>query len=347
VRADLHVTVAVVGPWRSAWRRLKRDRWSLAALVLLCLIVVVSAAGGPVVSKLVGHNGDDIFPYATGVNFKPVGPWTRVPALHAARVDIYGGTLPPPKHAKKTLLVFGGDGELGRDEFIRVLDGGRASLEIGVLAVLVALLIAIPIGAVAGYYGGWADSMISRATETAMAFPLLLFLVFASVHLGAQLRGLGVGNAVPRGVVGEAVLIGVFTAFYPLRLVRAQLLTLRKAEFVEATEMVGASDFRILRRHLVPHLVPTMLVWGAVAVSTNILLEVSLSFIGVGVQPQTPTWGSLLSAAWGTIYGTGTAGNSVTWWLTIFPTIAIVLTVVALNQLSEGIRRATDPRAVT
>ena len=187
-------------PWRTAWRRLKRDRWSLAALVVLCAVVLVSAAGGPVASKLVGHSGEDLFPYATGVNFKPVGPWTRVPAVHAARTDIYGGTLPPPKHVKKTLLVFGGDGVLGRDEFIRVLDGGRASLEIGLLAVLVSLVLAVPIGAVAGYFGGWVDAVVSRVTETAMAFPLLLFLVFASVHLGSLVRDIGVGSVAAAGV---------------------------------------------------------------------------------------------------------------------------------------------------
>ena len=334
-----------MGPWRSAWRRLKRDRWSLAALIVLCAVVLISAVGGPIASSFLGHNGDDLFPYATGLNFKPVGPWAHVPAVHRARVDIYGGTLPPPRHAKQTLLIFGADGQLGRDEFLRVLDGGKASLEIGLIAALVSLVLAVPIGAVAGYFGGWVDAVVSRVTETAMAFPLLLFLVFASVHLGSLVRDIGYGNVMPRGVIGEAILIGLFTAFYPLRLVRAQLLTLKKAEFVEATEMTGASDFRILRRHLIPHLVPTMLVWAAVAVGTNILLEVSLSFIGLGVQPQTPTWGSLLSTAWGTIYGTGTYGNSVTWWLTIFPTIAIVITVVALNQVSDGIRRATDPRA--
>jgi ABC-type dipeptide/oligopeptide/nickel transport system permease subunit len=240
--------------------------------------------------------------------------------------------------------VLGADGALGRDELIRLLDGGRASLEIGLLGVLAALIIALPIGAAAGFFGGWVDGAVSRATETVMAFPLLLFVVFASVHLGSLIRGLGVGDVIPRGVIGESVLLGVFTAFYPLRLVRAQMVTLKKAEFVDSTRMVGATELRILRKHLVPYVVPTVLVWGAVAVGTNILLEVSLSFVGVGVQPDTPTWGSMLSNAWGTIYGTGTAGQP-TWWLTIFPTAAIVLTVVSLNQLSEGIRRAVDPWA--
>jgi peptide/nickel transport system permease protein len=105
--------------------------------------------------------------------------------------------------------------------------------------------------------------------------------------------------------------------------------------------MIGASDARILRRHLFPHLVPTLLVWGAIAVATNILLEVSLSFIGIGVPASVPTWGSLLSNAWGTIY-THSPGNP-TVWQTLFPTLAILVTVVALNQISEGVRRALDP----
>ena len=135
---------------------------------------------------------------------------------------------------------------------------------------------------------------------------------------------------------------GAFTCFYPMRLVRSQTLALREAEFVDSAHMIGASSWRILRRELFPHLVPTLLVWGAIAVATNILLEVSLSFIGVGVQPQTPTWGSMLSQAWGTIYGRGFSTNP-TIWQTIFPTAGILVTVVALNQLSEGFRRALEP----
>jgi ABC-type dipeptide/oligopeptide/nickel transport system permease subunit len=179
-----------------------------------------------------------------------------------------------------------------------------------------------------------------------MAFPLLLFLIFASVRLRPELMAIAYGSALPQGVVGVAVLIGVFTSFYPTRLVRSQLLTLRNAEFIEAEHMVGASDWRILRKHLFPHLIPTLLIWGAIAVATNILLEVGLSFIGVGVQPETATWGSMLSTTWGTIYNPTTYNShAVTVWLTVFPTVAILLTVAALNQLSEGVRRALEPWA--
>ena len=147
---------------------------------------------------------------------------------------------------------------------------------------------------------------------------------------------------VPRGVIADSLMIGVFTSFYPMRLIRSQLVTLRSAEFVDAGHMIGASDFRILRRHLFPHLVPSLLVWGAIAVGTNILVEVSLSFIGVGVEPSTPTWGSSLAAVWGTIYNPRTTAHPAIW-QTVFPTVAILITVVALNQLSEGVRRALEP----
>jgi ABC-type dipeptide/oligopeptide/nickel transport system permease subunit len=260
-------------------------------------------------------------------------------------MDQYGDLI-KPKHAKTTLLILGADGPLGRDELIRLLDGGRTSLEIGLLGALIAAAIGAALGSVAGYFGGWVDVLVARLTETLMAFPLLLFLIFASVRLRKELMAVAYGSVLPQGVVGLAVLIGVFTSFYPTRLVRSQLLTLRNAEFVEAEHMVGASDWRILVKHLLPHLVPTLLIWGAIAIATNILLEVGLSFIGVGVQPETPTWGSMLSTTWGTIYNPTTYNaQAVTVWLTVFPTAAILITVAVLNQLSEGARRALEPWA--
>lgn len=317
----------------------------MAALAAMALIVAVSLFGGAIAARIVGHDGDRPFPYGvegTGPQAKPVGPWSRVPATQETFMNDYGVVQEPPK-GRTALLVLGADGPLGRDELIRLLDGGRTSLEVGLGGMLVALLIAVPIGAAAGYFGGWTDAIVARWTDTLMAFPLLLFLVFATVNLSRYLGGIAYGTLLPRGVFSDALLIGLFTSFYPLRLIRAQLLTLRHSEFVEAARMVGARDARILRRHLMPHLVPTLLVWGAVAVATNILLEVSLSFIGVGVQPSTPTWGSLLATAWGTLY-TARPFNP-TFWQTIVPTSGILITVVALNQISEGFRRALEPWA--
>ena len=334
------------GPWLSAWRRIRRDRWTIAALVALAIVIALSLVGGAIASRVVGHSGQEPFPYAVeGATLHAVGPWTRVPTTSETNIDEYGQLLPAPKGSPRTLLVLGSDGPLGRDELIRLLDGGRTSLEIGLGGVIVALLVAIPLGAAAGYFRGLVDAAVSRFTEALMAFPLLLFLVFASARLGPHLNGVAYGWVLPRGVFSDALLIGLFTSFYPTRLIRAQLLQLRNAEFVDAEHMVGACDLRIVGRHLMPHLVPTLLVWGAVAIATNILLEVSLSFIGVGVAPSTPTWGSMLSAVWGTIYNPRTADPNI--WQTVFPTVAILVTVVSLNQLSEGVRRALEPRAVS
>jgi peptide/nickel transport system permease protein len=332
------------GPWGAAWLRIRRDRWTMVALVTLALVIVLALVGGAVVTRIVGHDGARPFPYAaTGSHLTPVGPWTRVPETAQTQIDDYGTILPAPKGAKTTLLVLGADGSLGRDELIRLLDGGRTSLEIGLGAVIVALLAAVPIGAAAGYFGGIVDAAVSRFTETVMAFPMLLFLVFATAKLAPVLEGVSYSWVVPKGVFADMLLIGLFTSFYPTRLVRSQLLVLRNAEFVDAAHMIGASDTRILRRHLFPHLVPTLLVWGAIAVATNILLEVSLSFIGIGVPADVPTWGSLLSNAWGTIYTRSPGSPTV--WQTLFPTLAILVTVIALNQISEGVRRALDPGA--
>ncbi len=334
----------VQGPWWLTWSRFRRDRWSVAAAVGLIAIFVVVTVGGPIAGRLLHHNGTDLFPYAASASLKPVGPWTHVPALHQAQTDEYGDLLPPPRGTATTLFVLGADGPLGRDELLRLLDGGRVSLEIGLGGVLVALLIGVPFGLLAGYFGGTTDAIVSRFTEMAMAFPLILLLVFASVRLQRQLTALAYGSVLPPGVVGVAILIGVFTCFYPIRLVRAEVLRTRDAEFVQAAHMVGASNPRILRRHLLPHLAPVLLVWAGIAAATNMLLEVGVSFIGAGVQPATATWGSLLSTSWGTLFNPLTYdATRNTPWQTVFPTLAIFVTVVCLNQISEGFRRALDP----
>jgi ABC-type dipeptide/oligopeptide/nickel transport system permease subunit len=325
--------------------RFRRDRWSLAAATVFAVILLVSFFGGAIASSALGHNGTDLFPYAANISRKPVGPLTWVPDTHVAYgYGVDGDLAPPPKHAPRTLFIFGADGVLGHDEFLRVLDGGKASLEIGLGAVIIALLIGLPLGSVAGFFGGITDAVVSRFTETVMAFPLIFFLVFASVRLDAQLTPIGWGQIFPKGVFAEALLIGIFTSFYPTRLLRASLLQLRHAEFVDAARMVGASSWRILRKHLFPHLVPTLIIWGAIATATNILLEVGLSFVGAGVQPETSTWGSLLAGTWGTIFSPQSYNSeNNTIWQTVFPTAFILLTVVSLNQLAEGIRRATEP----
>jgi peptide/nickel transport system permease protein/oligopeptide transport system permease protein len=326
-------------------RRFLHDRGSLLAAFILVVVVVASFAGGPIASTLLGHDGSDLFPYSVNENLRPVGPWTHVPALYQAASLPDNSVAPPPKNVKRTLFILGADSDVGRDEFIRLLDGGKASLEIGLGGVLVALLVGVPLGALAGFFGGWIDAVVSRLTELVMAFPLILLLVLVSVRLRPTLEPIAIRHVLPPGVLEVALTIGLFTSFYPLRLVRSLMLTLRHAEFVEAERMIGASNRRIIVRHLLPHLVPTLLVWGAVAVGTNILLEVGLSFIGAGVPLTTTTWGSMLVTTWGTIYSPHVYNaQAFTPWLTLFPTLAILIAVVSLNRVSEGTRRALAPR---
>ncbi len=334
----------VRGPWRLTLARFRRDRFSLVAACLFAGIVFASFAGGPIASAVLGHTSVDQFPYSADDNGKPVGPWTHVPDLNNLTTDAEGDTLPAPKGTPTTLFALGADGPLGRDELLRLLDGGRTSLEIGLGGVVFALLIGVPLGCLAGYFGGWTDSTVARLTEIVMAFPLILFLVFASVRLSNTLTPIGYGSVAPSGVFAVALLIGLFTWFYPARLVRARMRVLRDSEFIDAARMVGASNLRIMRKHVLPHLVPVLLVWAAIACAANILLEVGISFIGVGVQASTPTWGSLLSVTWGTIYQPQTY-NAFTYtpWQTLLPTLAILLAVVSLNQVSEGFRRALEP----
>ncbi len=335
------------GPWRIVWRRLRRDSWGFVSLCAVLALVVLALLGGAAVSRLVGHNGDEPFLYAASQTQRAVGPWTHVPTPKNPPFDDYGNLLPAPKATPTTLFVLGADGPLGRDELIRLLDGLRTSLEIAIAAMLIALLIAVPTGTLAGYFGGLIDAAVSLFTDTIMAFPLLLFLLFANRYLIGEFRSVGWSWVVPAGAPAEAVLIGLFTAFYPTRLIRAQVLSLRNAEFVEAAHMVGASNLRIIRRHIVPHLAPTLLVWAGVAIGTNILIEVGLSFLGVGVQVSTPTLGAMLATVWGTIFNPQTYNSQIyTPWQTIIPMTTIVLTVISFNRFSEALRRALEPRTV-
>lgn len=332
------------GAWTIAWRRLRRDKVALVSAAALLVIILACFAAAPLVAKLVGHGPNDLFPYGQH-DLKPVGPWT-----HVADTPIMGDLTPgapPPKGVGTTLLVLGSDGPLGRDEFLRLLYGGRVSLEVAFGAALLAIGIGVLLGAIAAYFGGLVDSVISRFTDLVMAFPLLLFLIMIGyTTAGDHLSYLTLG-VFPRGVVGLVLIIGVFTWFYPARIVRSEILSLRQREFVEAAEATGASDTWIIRNHLLPHVAPTLLVWGSVAAATNIMLEAGVTFLGAGIRIPTASWGTLLAATWGTV-ANPTGYNSTTFspWPTILPTVAIFVTVLAFNQLGESLRSVLDPKAI-
>jgi ABC-type dipeptide/oligopeptide/nickel transport system permease subunit len=316
------------GYWEQVWRRLKRDRVAIVGGLFIIFLFLVAFIGAPIAARILGHGPSDIFASGTDKDtLLPVGPWTHIDEAP------YPGAV---GHFGKTLFILGGDGQLGRDEFLRLLYGAQVSLEVAVGATLLSMLIGVLMGSVAGYHGGWIDTIVSRVTEIVMAFPLLLFIIALASTVGDRLNGITLGF-LGKGVVTLVLVLGFFGWFYPARIVRAQVLSLREKEFIEAARMVGASDVRIVRSHLLPHLVAPIIVLSSITVAQFILLEAGLSFLGIGIKAPTPSWGSLLAE--------GPNYYLTQPWLMVWPGAAILLTTLAFNLLGDGLRDAFDPRA--
>jgi len=318
------------GYWEGVWLRFRRDKFAIGGGLYIVFIFLLGFVGSPIAAKLLGHGPDDQF--SGGLNaqsFLPVGPWT-----HVSLAPYPGAT----GHFGSTLFILGGDSsQLGRDEFMRLLYGTQTSLEVAIGATLIIMLVGVLMGALAGFYGGWVDTVISRITEIVMAFPVLLFVIALASTAGQRLNGITLGFLAP-GAVTLIIVIGIFGWFYPARIVRAQVLSLREKEFVEAARMIGTNDARIIRSHILPHLVAPIIVYSTLVVAQNILLEAGLSFLGLGIQQPTSSWGNLLSSA-PDYYLTQP-------WLMLWPGLAILFATLAFNLLGDGLRDAFDPRSI-
>ena len=220
---------------------------------------------------------------------------------------------------------FGTD-DLGRDLATRILYGGRVSLAIGLLAVTVAITVGTLIGVTAGYYGKWVDGVLMRFVDMMYSFPRLFLLILFGVFFK--------GMTVPVIVL----VLGLLSWMTTSRLVRASFLSLKQREFVEAARCVGARDRRIIFRHILPNSVAPIIVAGTLGVGAAIIAESTLSFLGLGIQPPTPSWGNMLNHA------TTDMGKAP--WIAIFPGLFIFLAVVSINFIGDGLRDALDPRHV-
>jgi peptide/nickel transport system permease protein len=216
-----------------------------------------------------------------------------------------------------------GTDDLGRDVLTRILYGARISLLVGFVAVGIATAIGIVLGALAGYYGKWIDATLMRFVDIMLCFPTFFLILAVIAFLEPSIWNIMI-------IIGLTGWMGV------ARLVRAEFLSLRERDFVQAARALGASDRRIIFRHLLPNALSPVLVSATLGVAGAILTESALSFLGIGVQPPTPSWGNML------IVGKQTLGTA--WWLSAFPGVAILLTVLGYNLLGEGIRDALDPR---
>jgi peptide/nickel transport system permease protein len=318
----------------------RADRVGAAAGLVVLAIVLACFAGAPVAERVLGHGPNDPFPYAVDALGKPVGPLTRVPDVHAViEEEEFSAELPPPpSDAGDTVLLLGADGSLGRDLFLRMLYGGQVTLLVAIGAAFLATTIGALIGAAGAYAGGWVDSAVSRATEVAMAFPVLLLLVLLG-SAETPLRGVTFGGLVNDGVVSLIVVIACFTWFYPARLVRARVLALRGSDFVAAARMTGAGPRRIVGRHLMPHVVPELLPYTAILVATNVMLEAGVSFLNAGIRLPTASWGTILSSSWGTNLSPQFAASEPAFqpWLTVVPSLGIFVVVLCLQLFGEAL----------
>ena len=246
-------------------------------------------------------------------------------ALLAPLIAPYDPTAQSWANVRKapSLAHWFGTDEVGRDVLSRLLYGARASLVAGGISIAIALSIGAPLGMIAGYLGGFVDALLSRLTDAMLAIPFLILAIALAAFLGPSL-----GNAM--------IAIGVSTAPIFVRLTRAQVMTVKVEDYVEGARAVGNPRWRIAVFHILPNIVPALLVQATLSIAAAIIAEASLSFLGLGQQPPAPSWGSMLNSAQRFLASAP--------WLAIWPGIAIFLTVLSFNLVGDGLRDALDPR---
>jgi peptide/nickel transport system permease protein len=303
---DLGGEVAARSPLQLFWRRLRQDRVALASLSFIVFLIVIALAA-PLVVSILGLPGPNVQNLTLTNSFgSPLGPSLAHP--------------------------FGVD-SLGEDVASRVIYGARVALEVGIIGTGISTLFGVVGGLVAGFYRGWIDQLLSRSADVVLSIPILFL-------------GLGIGDACAvRGCVKGVIQPGLGTIVfvvvlanspYVFRIIRGLVLSMREREFVEASRALGASDRRIMFREILPNLTAPIIVYASVLIPTNILLEASLSFLGVGIRPPQASWGQMISSA-SPIFNTA-------WWYFFFPGVALLLTVLAFNLLGDGLQDALNPR---
>jgi peptide/nickel transport system permease protein len=311
-------------PRRLALRRLRRNKVALVFGALFVVIVLMCLAA-PWYANNVAHT--DPYKNHTTDQIKVDGKLTDV-------VSVDGVPIGPTYTGR---FFLGADGSNGRDVAVRLLYGGRTSLEIGITAALLTMFLSVLVGTLAGFFGGWVDFLISRTLDVIWPFPVLLLGVALGTALALGGLDLGPIHIDADSHLIPILIIGVVYVPYVARPIRGQVLALREKEFVEAARAQGAGPFRIMFSEILPNLSSTIIVFLPLMAANAILLEAALSFLGAGVRPPEPSWGSMISDGVDKIVSAPH--------LAIVPGIMLVLTVLALNVFGDGVRDAFDPRA--
>jgi peptide/nickel transport system permease protein len=323
IEAEASHAAAGTSPWALARRRLMRNKVSLGFGVLFIVLVAIALAA-PFWANNVAHTTPDRNNLSATVT---------IDGKEVDVVDVEGVPIGPTWQKK---FFLGADSN-GRDLMVRLLYGARNSLFIGVTASLITLFLAVLLGVTAGYYRGWVDSIISRAFDVLWAFPVLLLGIALGVSLATTGLNVGFIHLKSGSLWIPTIIIGVVGVVYLARPIRGQVLSLREKEFVEAARSQGMGNLRIMFGELLPNVASTLLVFFPLIVANAILLEAALSFLGAGVRPPSPSWGTMISDGLDSLIS---APHQ-----TLAPGIMLVLTVLSLNIFGEGVRDALDPRA--
>lgn len=284
-------------PWLLAWQRLRRDRVAMVSLVTIGLIILL-AVFAPVATAITGHPPNE--------QYREIG------------LSPDGLPLPP-----NSVFWLGTD-DLGRDIFVRIAYGARISLLVGVAATLMTVIIGVVVGLAAGFLGGAVDTVLARLIDLVLSIPFLLVAIALVSITGPSL-------------MVTVLVIGFFSWASVARIVRGQVLSLREREFVEAARSLGASDRRIMFVDIFPNILAPVIVYASLLIPVVIVVEATLSYLGLGLAPPTADWGGMISDAQN-YYTTA-------WWFMVFPGAALLLTTLAFNLFGDGVRDAFDPRS--
>ncbi|MDG0811439.1 oligopeptide ABC transporter permease [Cohnella rhizosphaerae] len=282
------------GAGRQAWRRYKKNKLAMFGLCFMALLVVVSIAA----------------------------PWLAPHSPFSSIKNAAGGLDIMAKPSGEYAL---GTDSLGRDVLARLMYAGRVSLSVGIVSVTISTFLGVLLGAIAGYYGKWIDSVIMRIVDIVYCFPVMFLIITVSTMLKPNLFNV-------------MIIIGLVSWTSTARLVRGEILRVRELEYVQASKALGVKDFSIIVQHILPNIMAPILVQATLMTADAILTEAALSFLGVGVQQPTPSWGNMLNEAMSIMV------LRFKYWIWLYPGLAILLTVLSINFIGDGLRDALDPK---